>query len=170
MDRLRKTVGLLGVVGIAAAAASVPDTSPDLCFTAGSVTYRLSPDSPSPDYRVAIDNQSSHPDLRVGLVDRVEAADFALTDDAGAMTGSACKAAGLVRTVRIVTPGTPADITIAVSRPAQSDDAPQPDVSVYVHSVRVSHFDAAALFALVRQAPDRDHGLDGRPGHVAAIR
>lgn len=168
MDRLRKTVGLLGVVGIAAAAASVPQPSPDLCFTAGSVTYRLSADAPSPDYRVAIDNQASHPDLRVGLVDRVEAADFALTDDAGAVTGSACKAAGLIRTVRIVTPGAPADITIAVSQPAQSD-APQPDVSVYVHSVRVSHFDAAALFALVRHAPERDHGLDGTPGHVAAI-
>ena len=79
--------------------------SPDLCFTAGSATYQLSASAPFPDYRVAIDNQAPHPDLRVRLVDRVEAADFALTDDAGAMVGSACKAAGPIKTIGIVPAG-----------------------------------------------------------------
>jgi hypothetical protein len=161
MDRLRKTVALLCVAAAPAVATPLLKSSPDLCFTAGSVTYRLSPDASSPDYRVAFDNDAAHPDLRVRLVDRVETADFALTDDTGAMTGPACKAAGTVKTIRIVAPGAPADLIIAVSRPHQADDA---DFALYVHSARVSHFDAAALFALVRQ-PAR-----GPAGHVASIR
>jgi hypothetical protein len=148
MDRLRKTVALLCIAAIPALAAPLLNSSPDLCFTAGSVTYRLSSDARSPDYRVAIDNDALHPDLRVRLVDRVETADFALTDDAGAMTGNACNAAGTVKTIRVVAAGTPSDLIIAVSRPPRSDDA---DFALYVHSARVSHFDAAALFALVRQ-------------------
>jgi hypothetical protein len=161
MDRLRKTFALLCVVAFPAVAAPFLTASPDLCFTAGSVTYRLSSDTRSSDYRVAIDNDAAHPDLRVRLVDRVETADFALTDDAGAMTGGACKAAGTVKTIRIVAAGMPSDLTIAVSRPPLSDDA---DFALYVHSARVSHFDAAALFALVR-LPTR-----GAADHVASIR
>jgi hypothetical protein len=160
MDRLRKTVVLLCIAAIPAAARPLLQSSPDLCFTAGSVTYRLSSDARSPDYRVAIDNDAAHPDLRVRLVDRVETADFALTDDTGA-TGSACKAAGTVKTIRIVAAGTPSDLTIAVSPSPQTDEA---DFALYVHSARVSHFDAAALFALVRQP------ALGPAGRVAAIR
>jgi hypothetical protein len=166
MNKLRNTVVLLGVAGIAAAAAPFLTVSPDLCFTAGSVTYQLSASAPFPDYRVAIDNQAPHPDLRVRLVDRVEAADFALTDDAGAMVGSGCKAAGPIRTIGIVPAGALSDLTIAVSSQSQGDD---PDFTLYVHSARVSHFDAAALFALVRQPPDGDRQLDGAE-HVASIR
>jgi hypothetical protein len=161
MDRLRKTFALLCVAAVPAVAAPLLKSSPDLCFTAGSVTYRLSSDARSPDYRVAFDNDAAHPDLRVRLVDRVETADFALTDDTGAMTGSACKAAGTVRTIGIVAAGTPSDLIIAVSRQPQTDDA---DFALYVHSARVSHFDAAALFALVRQPARRP------AGHVASIR
>ncbi len=164
MDKLRNTVLLLGVAGIAAAAAPFLAVSPDLCFTAGSVTYQLSASALSPDYRVAIDNQAPYPDLRVRLVDRVETADFALIDDAGAMVGSACKAAGPIKTIAIVPAGAVADLTIAVSSQSQSD---RPDFTLYVHSARVSHFDAAALFALVRQPVGR--ALDGAD-HVAWIR
>ena len=163
MDKLRKTLILLCVAGIPAAAAPLLTPSPDLCFTSGTVTYRLSSRAHSSDYRVAIDNDAPRPDLRVRLVDRVETADFALTDDAGALIGSACKPAGPVKTVRIVPPGAPSDITIAVSRrPANVD------FSLYVHSARVSHFDAAALFALIRRASDSDRELDG--GRLADIR
>ena len=95
-------------------------------------------------------------------MDRVETADFALTDDAGAMTGNACKAAGTLKTIRIVAAGTPADLTIAVAR----EQAAPGDFALYVHSARVSHFDAAALFALVRQAPGPRVARD----HVASIR
>jgi hypothetical protein len=162
MDKLRKTFALLCIAALPVVATSLLKSSPDLCFTAGSVTYRLSADARSPDYRVAIDNDAPQPDLRVRLVDRVETADFALTDDAGAI-GSACKAAGTVKTIRIVAAGTPSDLTIAVSRPPQSDDA---DFALYVHSARVSHYDAAALFALVRQPARGPAGAD----HVASIR
>lgn len=161
MDRLRKTFVLLCIAAFPAVAAQFLTASPDLCFTAGSVTYRLSSDARSPDYRIAIDNDAPHPDLRVRLVDRVETADFALTDDAGAMSGNACRAAGTLKTIRIVAAGTPADLTIAVAR----DQAAPGDFGLYVHSARVSHFDAAALFALVRQTPGRD-----RADHVASIR
>ncbi len=133
------------------------------------MTYQLS-SAPFPDYRVAIDNQAPHPDLRVRLVNRVEAADFALTDDAGAMVGSGCKSAGPIKTIGIVPAGAPSDLTIAVS-PARSSHSQGegPDFTLYVHSARVSHFDAAALFALVRQPPDGDRQLDGAD-HVASIR
>ena len=124
MNTLRNSVLLLGVVGIAAAAAPFLTVSPHVCFTAGSVTYQLSASAPFPDYRVAIDNQALHPDLRVRLVDRVEDADFALTDDAGAMVGSGCRAAGPIKTIGIVPAGQPSDLTIAVSsQPAQAEFA-----------------------------------------------
>ena len=126
MDKLRNTVVLLGVAGIAAAAAPVPaPSSPDLCFTAGSVTYQLSPTRRFPTTASRSTTRRPHPDLRVRLVDRVEAADFALTDDAGAMAGSACKAAGPVKTIRIVPAGHASDLTIAVSSHSQwSDERP----------------------------------------------
>ncbi len=153
MDRMVKKSMPLCVAPFPAVAAQFLTTSPDLCFSAGSVTYRLSPEARSPDYRVAIDNDAPHPDLRVHLVDRVETADFALTDDAGTMVGNGCKTTGTLKTIRIVAAGTPADLTIAVSGAPQADGA---DFSLYVHSARVSHFDAAALFALIRQTPGRD--------------
>ena len=170
MNTLRNTVVLLGVAGIAAAAAPFLTVSPDLCFTSGSVTYQLS-SAPFPDYRVAIDNQAPHPDLRVRLVNRVEAADFALTDDAGAMVGRGCNGAGSIKTIGIVPAGAPSDLTIAVSSQSQvsSENQVDPDFTLYVHSARVSHFDAAARFALVRQPPDGDRQLDGAD-HVASIR
>ena len=74
----------------------------------------------------------TQPDLRIRLVDRVDAADFALTDDAGAMAGSACKTSGTVKTVRVVEAGTSAHITIALTR-EPSEGA----LALYVHSSRV---------------------------------
>lgn len=171
MTTLRNSVLLLGVIGTAAVAAPFLTPSPHVCFTAGSVTYQLSTSAPFPDYRVAIDNQALHPDLRVRSVDRVEAADFALTDDAGTMVGSGCSAAGPIKTIGIVPAGAASDLTIAVSSHGQVSSHSQvdPDFTLYVHSARVSHFDAAALFALVRQPPDDDRHSDGAD-HVASIR
>jgi len=159
MDNLARTLLALSVGVVAAAAMPLVRPSPDLCFTAGAVTYRLTSDAASADIRVAVDNAAARPDLRIRLVDRVEASDFALTDDAGA--GNACKAGGLIRTVGTVPPGAPADIVIAMSRAGAASD-----FALYVHSVRIGHHDAAALFAAIRQAPDR--APDG--GHVAALR
>jgi hypothetical protein len=150
MEKLRKTFVLLLVAGIPAGAPIFLARSPELCFADGSTTWRLSPTARPADYRVAIDNGAQRPDLRVGLVDRVETADFALVDDAGALIGGACQIAGRLRSVRIVAPGEPADLTIAVVR--GSDGA---DLTLYVHSARVTHFEAAALFALIRHSHGR---------------
>jgi hypothetical protein len=161
MDKLRKTLILLLVAGIPAAAPALHTGSPDLCFADGATTYLLSATATDPDIRIAIDNTALHPDLRVRLTDRVEAADFALADDTGALIGDACRPAGLVSTARIVAAGKPADLTVAVAR-----DFSTADLSLYVHSARVSHFDAAALFALIRHV----HAQDGKPSVLAAIR
>ena len=162
MDRLHKTLVLLLVAGIPAAAPAFLAAPPDLCFAAGSVTYRLSEAGGVPDIRVAFDNSVPYPDLRVGLVDRVDTADFALTDDAGMLAGSACKAAGIVRVVRIVEPGKPADMTLSMGRGANGAD-----VTLYVHSARVSHFAAAALFAAIRRGHTRDSVAEGTSNEFA---
>lgn len=157
--RLLRTIATGSLIAVAAFATMrlVPQASPDLCFAAGPVTYRLSVSAPAPDYRVAIDNAAARPDMRVQLVDRIDTADFALTDDAGMLTGQACRTGASIRTVRIVPAGDAADLTIALT-PARAGRA---DFSLYVHSARVSHAGAAALFALVRHAPDADRELDG---------
>lgn len=145
MDRIRNTVVLLFVAAIPAAAPPLPTKSPEVCFTAGSVTYRLSANTPSPDFRVRIDNQAARPDMRVGLVDHAELADFALVDDVATLAGNPCRTAGVLKTVVVVAADKPADMTISLTRHA--DDA---GLKLYVHSARVSHQDAAALFALMR--------------------
>jgi hypothetical protein len=163
MDKLHKTLVLLLVAGIPAAAPAFLATTPDLCFAAGSVTYRLSQTAATPDIRIAFDNNVPHPDLRVGLVDDVDTADFALTDDTGMLAGSACKSAGLVRLVRLVEPGTPADLTLSMVRGAGGTD-----VTLYVHSARVSHFAAAALFAAIHRA-DEPAAASGAGGELVGI-
>ena len=145
MERLHKSLILLLVAGIPAGAPSFFAASPDLCFTAGSVTYRLSQATSTPDFRVRIDNAAAHPDLLVQLVDRAEIADFVLVDDPAASAGSGCNSAGERKTVKIV-PG-PADLTIALTRAAENAD-----FKLFVHSARVTHQDAAALYALMRHA------------------
>ena len=69
MEKLRKSLILLLVAGIPAAAPPFLAASPDLCFTDGTMTYRLSANGSATDYTVAIDQNAEHPDLRIGLVD-----------------------------------------------------------------------------------------------------
>jgi hypothetical protein len=145
MERLRKCLMLLVLLGIAAA--TMPDfgSSRDLCFTAGSVTYQLAPAASSPDFRVRIDNETPNPDLRIRLVDQAELADFSLVDDAGSPARNVCATAGDLRTVKIVKPHDIGDVTINIGR-----DAHVADFTLFVHSTRVTHYDAAALFALIQ--------------------
>jgi hypothetical protein len=145
MDRVRDLVILLLVAAIPAFAPPFFTATPELCFTAGSITYRLTAASGPADYHVRIDNGTVHPDLRVGLVDDAASADFALVDDVAAR-GDACRSAGALKTVSVVPAGTPAELTIGLTRAPQTAD-----FTLYVHSARVSHQDAAALFALMRR-------------------
>jgi hypothetical protein len=143
MDRFHKILILLFVAGIPAAATApfFPAAVP-LCFTAGSTTYQLSQTAASPDFRVKFDGAPA--DWRVALVDGVANADFTLVDDVVGMNGNACKASGLIKTVKVVGEG-PSDIVIALTR-----DPANADFKLFVHSARFNHRDAAALFAVMR--------------------
>ena len=150
MSRIWSTLILLvctGVpVGLFFATAPVsphtvaPVAAANLCFTAGAVTYQVSP-AAAADYRVKIDD--ARPDLRIALVDGVEMADFAMVDGAGGF--DACESAGHVKNVRVVGEGSEADVTMSLSRePAGAD------FRLFVHSAHLRPSDVAALVAVIR--------------------
>src|SRR5688572_2148854 len=101
MDRIRKSLILLAVITVPAAAHSTFTLNDELCFASGTATYRLAPRAAAPDYRVRIDNAAANPDLRMQLVDQPELADFVLADDFGAQPGNACRSPAPVRTIVI---------------------------------------------------------------------
>jgi hypothetical protein len=148
MTRLQKALILLLVAGIPAAAAPpFFAKAPDLCFTAGSTTYQVTPGAPEADFRVRIAASAadlSSQDLRIQLVDDVDAADFALVDDVTA-SPSACGSAGNVKTVEVVGKDSPADVAVGLSREGAAGD-----LKLFVHSARFGHQDAAALLAAMR--------------------
>jgi hypothetical protein len=157
MERWQKILVLTAVVIVAAggsAAYSTRVTPPEgLCIASGSATYRISPTTAAPDYRVRIDNGASHPDLRMQLVDSPELADIVLADDFAASGSTSCGSLP-TKTVRLDTKDnadsrTP-DVTVALT-----PDAATPDYRVYVHSVRFSHDDAAALLAATWKAAQK---------------
>ncbi len=149
MDRIRKTLVLAAVLVAPAAAHSTLTAPESLCFASGAATYRISHTAPTPDYRVRIDNAATRPDLRMQLVDRPEIADFVLADDFGPAESTACRSSLPLKTVKVDTAATAmaADVTVALSA-----EAANPDYRIYVHSVRFSHQDAAALLAVTWKA------------------
>ena len=147
MDRLRKTLILVAVIAVPAAAHSTFAPNDDLCFASGAATYRLAPKASSPDYRVRIDNRAARPDLRMQLVDRPELADFVLADDFGAVTGNACRSSTPVKTIKVDSETRTPDVTVSLTPSLAA-----PDYKIYVHSVRYSHQDVAALLAVLWKA------------------
>jgi hypothetical protein len=150
VNRIQKTVALLAVIAVPAAAHSMfaPPDSP--CFASGASTYQLSPKVSSPDYRVKIDRDAPRPDLRMQLVDAPERADFVLVDDFSATEQSACSSSTPIRTVKVDADTTRPDVVVNLSA-----DAEAPDYKIYVHSVRFSQQDAAALLAAMWKADQR---------------
>jgi hypothetical protein len=163
MERLNKTLILLLVAGIPAAAAppfllTFSAQPSQLCFTAGSITYQVG--GAAPDYRVKI---AAAGDLRIQLVNDVDLADFALVDDV-ADADSACDAGGTVRTIKVVDDTSSADVTVSLTQAVVQADAkeaeettaaavPEPagaDLKLFVNSARFGHRDAAALLAAMR--------------------
>jgi hypothetical protein len=158
MDRFHRLLVLLLVACIPAAAAPLlpfgrapipkPYTTafakaaPSLCFNAGATTFELSSLVSKPDFRVKFDDRAERPDLRIGLVDGAAEADFTLVDDG--IDARACESAAHVRTVKVVSQG-PSDVLISITR-----DLRAADFTVFVHSARFNHRDAAALFAAMR--------------------
>jgi hypothetical protein len=150
VNRIQKTFTLLAVLAIPAGAHSTLSPAGKLCFASGGATYRIAPYASSPDYRVRIDRDAPAADLRMRLADRPEAADFVLVDDFGASERDACGSSARIRTVKI-DPATPVpDVTVSLT--AEGGPA---DYSLYVHSVRFSHQDAAALLAAMWKAEQR---------------
>lgn len=138
----------MAVVALPAAAHSALKSEPEsLCFESGPATYRISHRAAAPDYRIRIDNSAAQPDLRMQLVDRPDIADFVIADDFGAADGSACRSSLPVKTVKIDAETRVPDVTVAISA-----DVEAPDYRIYVHSVRFSHQDAAALLAVIWKA------------------
>ena len=147
MDRIRKSLILLAVIAVPAAAHSTFAPQDELCFASGAATYKLAPKASWPDYRVKIDNSAPRPDLRMQLVDRPEIADFVLADDYGAVPGNACRSAAPLKTIKIDSEAQAPDVTVSFG-PGDT----MPDYRVYVHSVRYSQQDVAALLAVLWKA------------------
>jgi hypothetical protein len=87
------------------------------------------------------------------LVDRPEIADFVLVDDFSAGSGP-CRSATRIQTVRIDAEAP--DVTVALSA-----GAGRADYTLYVHSVRFSQQDAAALLAAIWKAEKRREIVTG---------
>ena len=147
MTRIQKTLVLIAVIAVPAAAHSTfaPRQSP--CFTSGATTYQLAPNASSPDYRIKIAGHAPRPDLRMQLVDRAEIADFVLVDDFGAAELGACRSSTPVRTVKLDADTHAPDVTVDLSA-----DVAGADYKIYVHSVRFSQQDAAAMLAAMWKA------------------
>jgi hypothetical protein len=157
MDRIRKTLVLLSVIALPAAAHSTLTAPETLCFASGGATYRISHTAPAPDYRVRIDNATARPDLRMTLVDRPEIADFVLADDYGPAESTACRSSVPVKTVKLDAEAAAPDVTISLTA-----DGATPDYRIYVHSVRFSHQDTAALLAVTWKAAQNRRLADAR--------
>ena len=145
-------VSIAAAIAIPAAAYALFTARQDdtLCFTSGAATYRIAPDAASPDFRVRIADGAARPDLRVQLVDSAEIADFVLVDDFSATAQRPCRSSTPIQTVTHDSGETAPDVTVNLSA------APGPaDYKIYVHSLRYSQQDAAALLAAIWTADRR---------------
>lgn len=148
MNRLQKSLVLAAVLAIPAAAHSTfAPTKESLCFASGATTYQIARNAPASDYRIKIADGAARPDLRMQLVDRAEMADFVLVDDFSGKEQAPCRSSTPIRTVTLDTDTDKPDVTIALSA-----EAALPDFKIYVHSVRFSQQDAAALLAAMWKA------------------
>lgn len=143
MNRLQKSLILIAAIAVPAAAHSTFAPVPEsLCFASGATTYRIAHNAAAPDFRIRIADASSRADLRMQLVDRAEVADFVLVDDFRGKDSVSCRSSTPIQTVTLDTGTAKPDVTVNLSA-----DATAPDYKIYVHSVRYSQHDAAALLA-----------------------
>ena len=150
MNRMQKTLVLIAAIALPAAAHStfMPKESP--CFTSGASTYRIARGAAAPDFRIRIDQDSPRPDLRMQMVDRAEIADFVLVDDFGSAEPGACRSATPIRTVMLDDEVATPDVIVRLSTEAMGAD-----YKLFVHSVRFSQLDAAALLAAIWKTNQR---------------
>jgi hypothetical protein len=149
VNRIQKTLILFAAVAVPAAAHSTFAPSKEsLCFASGATTYQIARNAPSPDFRIRIADGAARPDnradLRMQLVDRAEIADFVLVDDFSGEAQAPCRSSTPIRTVALDADTEKPDVTVDLSA-----DAGLSDYKIYVHSVRFSQQDAAALLAAI---------------------
>ena len=144
MNRIQKSVILIAALAVPAAAHSTfAPSKQNLCFASGATTYQIARNAAAPDFRIKIADDTAHADLRMQLVDRAEIADFVLVDDFSGGAPAPCRSSAPIRTVALDSDAAARpDVTVELSA-----DAAVPDYKIYVHSVRFSHEDAAALLA-----------------------
>jgi hypothetical protein len=106
------------------------------------------------DVHVAFTIDPDAANVRVQLVDRVELADFVVTDDVAADEEPSCAATPTAHLVSIVTRAEPGEPTIYLSHDAHAD------YRIFVQSVSFTEHQAAALIV----------GAHQRRTHVAAAR
>jgi hypothetical protein len=149
---MQRTLALIAVAAVPAAAAAHGLFAPrdGLCLVSGSATYRIAQNAASPDFRVRVAGETDRADLRMQLVDRAEIADFALVDDFSGGEPGACRSAAPVRTVAVDASAKSPDVVVALSA-----DAAGADYRIFVHSLRYSQQDAAALLAAIWKANRR---------------
>ena len=161
MNRTQKMLILIAAVALPAAAHSTfAPTRETLCFASGATTYQIARNAPSPDFRIKIADASAtpatRPDLRMRLVDSAEKADFVLVDDFSANEQAPCRSATPIRTVALDADTAKPDVTVTLSA-----DAALSDYKIYVHSVRFSQQDAAALLAAMWKTDQRREEATG---------
>jgi hypothetical protein len=143
VNRIQKTLVLFVALAVPAAAHSTfAPTRQNLCFASGATTYQIARNVAEPDFRIKIADNAARPDLRMQLVDRAEIADFVLVDDFSGEEPAPCRSTTPIRTVSLDADAAKPDVTVHLSA-----DAGTSDYKIYVHSVRFSQQDAAALLA-----------------------
>ena len=151
MNRIQKTLILVAALAGPAAAHSMfaPAKEP-LCFASGAATYQIARNIAAPDFRIKIADASAKPDLRMQLVDSAEIADFVLVDDFSGADPAPCRSGTKIHTVALDADAMKPDVTVNLSA-----DAAASDYKIYVHSVRFSQQDAAALLAAMWKTDQR---------------
>jgi hypothetical protein len=150
VNRIQKSLLLVAGLALPAAAHSAFAPKDAACFASGAATYQIANDAASPDFRIRIDGDAPSPDLRMRLVDRPEIADFVLVDDFSAGQTGACRSSTRIKTVKLDAETASPDVTVTLSA-----GAGKADYTLYVHSVRFSQQDAAALLAALWKAEKR---------------
>jgi hypothetical protein len=151
MNRLQKSLILVAAIAVPAAAHSTfAPTKETLCFASGATTYQIARNTASPDFRIKIADASATPDLRMQLVDSAEIADFVLVDDFSGKEQAPCRSSTPIQTVTLDADATAPDVTVNLSA-----DGAVSDYKIYVHSMRYSQQDAAALLAAMWKTGQR---------------
>lgn len=151
MNRIQQTAILIAVLAVPAAAHSMFAPAKEaLCFASGATTYKIARDTTAPDFRIKVAGDNARPDLRMQLVDSAEQADFVLVDDFSGAESQPCRSTTRIQTVALDTDAARPDVTVNLSTDTEASY-----YKIYVHSVRFSQQDAAALLAAMWKTNQR---------------